>query len=204
MKNLSFRYDDCKEIIDAFGKDEIEKHFESLFKDLEKYVEVNNLDGRVEINRVLLGTAVIDYFYDILRIKTLHKYIEKVNSEKVIAYTSYWLLQRKPLIFIPEKCEINEDLSTVNERFILQYITDYLSERVRKKHIVMREEKGVQNFVKSLLYYLFYRKYDAQSLEMIIIAFMGGQIYEQTDIDISEEMHPFDSEREQFHDSIHS
>jgi len=42
------------------------------------------------------------------------------------------------------------------------------------------------------LYYLVYRKVDAQSLEMILTAFMAGQIYESTDKDISDELHPFD------------
>jgi hypothetical protein len=33
---------------------------------------------------------------------------------------------------------------------------------------------------------------NAQSLEMIIVAFLAGQIYESIDEDLSEQLHPFD------------
>lgn len=192
MKNLLFKYIDGKRIIEEFGEDEVNLRYKLLFEQLEEFIKANNLENIVSINRMLLANVVVDYFYDILRIKSLHTDIEKVNSEKVIAYTSYWLLQKRVLTFKITEDNFNESLATINERFVLQYITDYLSVRIRKEHIVLREEKGIQNFVKSLLYYFAYRKYDAQSIEMIIIAFMAGQIYERDDQDISSEMHPYD------------
>ena len=68
---------------------------------------------------------------------------------------------------------------------------------MRGDHIFVRSNEGLQNFSKFLLYYLIYRMHNAQSLEMIISAFMAGQIYERTDRDISNELHPYDIDIEQ-------
>lgn len=196
MRNLRFEYVSCEDIVEFFGNDKIQRRFDSIYEAMEIFLEQNNLQDKVVINKMLLSTAVIDYFNDIKRIKDFHIQIEKTNSEKVIAYTSYWLLRRNPLQVSDGDAIKDRRLATLNERFVLQYICNYLSVRECDGHIFTRSNAGLKNFSKLLLYYLVYRLYNAQSLEMIISAFMAGQIYERTDKDISDELHPYDMDIE--------
>ena len=192
MKNMSFKNYKCDNIISEFGEDKVEERYSKLFDEMTKFLEVNELNGKAVINKEILANVVIDYFCDILRLKSFHVDIKKTNSQKVIAYTSYWLLYRKPIQIINNDSD-DKRYVTLNERFVLQYILDYLSERERGGHILSRESEGLKNFSGLMLYYLVYRSHDAQSLEMIITSFLAGQIYERTDTDISKELHPFDN-----------
>ena len=192
MKNLFCEYFSCEDLIKYFGKDKFEKRYNTTLKMMEEFISTNDLSGKVLVDRMTLANVIIDYFSDVKRLKEFHKDIKKINSEKVISYMSYWILRRKPLQIIENATAHNKDLITINERFVLQYILNYLSERECKTHILLRENVGLQNFSGLLLYYLVYREVDAQSLEMILTAFMAGQIYESTDKDISDELHPFD------------
>lgn len=194
MKHLIFEYLRSDDIIEVFGKEKIQTRFDALYQEMVLFLKQSNVSDKVTINRMLLATAVIDYFNDIKRIKDFHERIEKTNSEKVIAYTSYWILQRSPLQAKDGDVLKDRKLATINERFVLQYICNYLCVRQRNGHIFKRTNIGLVNFSKFLLYYLIYRLHNAQSLEMIICAFMAGQIYEQTSRDISDELHPFDSD----------
>lgn len=192
MKNLRFEYVSCDDITEIFGRKKLEERFDSLYHSMKTFIDSNELQDKVTINKCLLSAAIVDYFNDIKRIKDFHDQIEQTNSEKVIAYTSYWLIHRCPLQVSAEDAMWDRRLATINERFVLQYICNYLSVRERGSHIFLRPNTGLKNFSSFLLYYLIYRMHNAQSLEMIISAFMAGQIYERTDTDISNELHPYD------------
>ena len=192
MKHLVFEYISCDELIDEFGEQKIIDRYNTLYEEMQLFIKQNGLLDQAEVNKTILANVIIDYFYDIKRIKTFHVRISKANSEKVIAYTAYWILHRKP-IQVKNNALNNFKMSTLNERFVLQYVLDYLSQRERKSHILLRENVGLKNFCKFMLYYFIYRSHDAQSLEMIITAFLAGQIYEQIDSDISDILHPFDN-----------
>jgi hypothetical protein len=191
LKDISFKYYKCDDLIQKFGEEKLGDRFSKLFSEMIEFLNMNNLRGKATVNKVLLANVVIDYFSDIMRLKDFHTDIDRVNSQKVISYTAYWLLYRKP-IQIADDISDNKELATLNERFVLQYILNYLSERERRSHILLRQNKGLENFAGLMLYYLVYRRYDAQAIEMIITAFLAGQIYERTDEDITEQLHPFD------------
>lgn len=191
LKNISVNFYKCDDLIAQFGEKKLADRYDNLLNEMEGFIVMNGLQDKAVVNRMLLAEAVRDYFYDILRLKNFHSDIERTCSEKVIGYSSYWLLYRKP-IQITEIPSTNKDLVTLNERFVLQYILNYLSVRERGKHILLRENLGLKNFSEFMLYYLAYRKHDAQSLEMIITAFLAGQIYENIDEDITEQLHPYD------------
>ena len=192
MNNITFKFLNCDDIVAEFGEEKIEKRWNTLYQELCEFLEQNNLSSVATVNKFLLSQATIDYFYDIKRLKEFNR-TEKANSQKVIAYTAYWLLRKKPIQISNPQSENQSnitELATLNERFVLQYIFNYLSERERGSHIFLRDNKGLKNFSATMLYYLIYRVRDAQSLEMIIISFLAGQIYEQTDKDISTDLHP--------------
>ena len=192
MKHLIFKSFSCTDLFNEFGENKIEERYDTLYEEMNLFLDQNDLHDCAEVNKTILAYLIIDYYYDIKRIKNFHTKIEKPNSEKVIAYTAYWILHRKP-IQVKSDLTSSKKISTLNERFVLQYILNYLSERERGSHILLRENSGLKNFSKYMLYYLIYRSHDAQSLEMIITAFLAGQIYEQIDSDISELLHPFDN-----------
>jgi len=178
------------EIAADFGIEIISKRWTSVYENMTFFVEQMGLSYSVSVDRFLLSTVISDYFNDIKRLKDFHS-INETNSIKETAYMSYWILRRKPLQ-ITDKTVDNKDLVMINEKFVLQYICTYLSIRERKEHILLRSNKGLENFSGMLLYFLIYRVHDPYSLEMIIMAFFAGQIYEQIDTDISSEFHPYD------------
>jgi hypothetical protein len=199
MTGITFEHLRCDDIIEAFGKDYIESRWNTLFTEMGEYLKKNGLSTVASVDKFLLTNAVLDSCTDIKRLKDFTK-IEKVNSQKIIAYTAYWLLRRKPIQIYNPQAKIDDlvilrELTTLNERFVLQYILDYLSTRERGSHILSRPNEELKNFSGMLLYYLIYRLRDAQSLEMMITAFFAGQVYERTDGDISPELHPYDNHR---------
>lgn len=195
MNHLTFEYLSCEDLIKEFGEGKLRERYNSVYDSANSFLISNNLSDIAYINKSSLANVIIDYFNDIKRIKSFHKKIEKVNSQKVIAYLSYWFLRRKPIQIKDENADVKK-LSIINEQFILQYIFSYLSVRMRKDQLLLRENVGLKNFSQSMLYYLIYRLRDPQSLEMVITAFMAGQIYENIAVDISNELHPYDTNQD--------
>lgn len=195
MNHLTFEYLSCEDLIKEFGEGKLRERYNSVYDAANSFLISNNLSDIAYINKSSLANVIVDYFNDIKRIKSFHKKIEKVNSQKVIAYLSYWFLRRKPIQIKDENADVKK-LSIINEQFILQYIFSYLSVRMRKDQLLLRENVGLKNFSQSMLYYLIYRLRDPQSLEMVITAFMAGQIYENIDVDISNELHPYDTNQD--------
>jgi len=196
MTDITFDYFRCDDRLELFGKDKIEQKWNVLYEEMDFFLRQNDLSSAATIDKFLLSKAILDFYADIKRLKDFHK-IKEVNSQKAIAYTAFWLLRRKPIQVYNAQAKI-DDLSvfkvlpTLNERFVLQYILNYLSVREKKSHILARDEEGLKVFSGMLLYYLEYRLRDAQSLEMILMSFFAGQVYEQTDEDISSKLHPYD------------
>jgi len=193
VDNIIFKYYRCDDILEVFGKKKVEKRWNTLYTEMNDFLEKFGFSSVASVNKILLSNALLDYFQDIKRLKDFHG-IEKVNSQKVIAYTAFWLLQRKPIQIVNPQSEEEQpnirELATLNERFILQYIFNYFGERERKSHIFLRENIGLKNYSDMMLYYLLYRVRDPHSLEMIIASFHAGQIYERIDEDISAELRP--------------
>jgi len=172
------------------------ERYNTLFDQMDIFIKANDLSEAVSINRLLLCAAVRDYFIDVRRLKEFQS-LDHTNSIKITAYTAFWILRKKPL----QVCDNEKaakaytdgcDLTIINERFVSLYICNYLSARPRKSHILLRQEWWLKSFANMLLYYLIYRLRDARSLELMLLAFLAGQVYERTDNDISGELHPFD------------
>ena len=157
------------------------ERYAALLSNIEKYIGTLKCPSdSVSINKFSLSCMLIDYFIDVSRLKDFHK-IQHINSIKIVAYTSYWFLRRKPI-------QINSDedrLLYANEKFITLYILDFLMSE-KNGNILTRKEKGLQIFNKQLLYYLKYRPIDPQGIEMMLLSFFAGQIYQSLDVDLSE------------------
>jgi len=196
MINISFDYSSYEDLINVFGKKELEQKWNALFQEMNEFLEKNGLASDAFVDKLLLSNAITDFYADIKRLKDFAK-IKNINSQKTTAYTAYWLLRRKPIQISNAQTKTDDlstlkGLTTLNERFVLQYILNYLSVREVGAPVLERSNVGLQNFCGTMLYYLIYRLHDAQSLEMILMAFLAGQVYERTDKDLDKELHPYD------------
>ena len=181
MNNIKAEFVEPKELLQQFvaDNDKFEDRFTSLLTDINAFIKTNGLVDKVKVNNLTLGYTLVDYFEDIRRLKLFHN-IEHINSEKIVAYTSYWILKRKPIQLVTE----DKDLLYINERFVLAYISDFISS-VDKGSVLVREESGLKAFKETLFYFLKYRVATANMLELAIISFFAGRIYENDKEDIS-------------------
>lgn len=180
MLKMQSKFDPPTDIIDTEKKrKKFLLRYNSLYSQMKIYVEKSGYSEDVIINEIMLGYALVDYFEDIERIKRFHN-IQHINSIKVTAYTIYWLLQRKPIQIISN----SKDLLYVNEHFALAFVLNFLSTK-NKGHIALRQNTGLVAFKESLFYFFKFRQFNAQDIELMIIAFFAGQIYQESNADLS-------------------
>jgi len=160
-------YDD---LIIEFSRKKLEDRYEMLYKSAETFITEMGYQ-KVIIDEFALLYAMFDYFADISRLKLFHK-INLVNEVKIISYEVYWLLKRKPL----QICESNKENVFINERFVLSIILNCLSSEGNIPFIELGNEK-ISFFTEPLYYFLKFRPIDAQSVEMMILAFFAGTVY---------------------------
>lgn len=167
-----------------------ENRFISLFEDMKNFIEANKLTEKVFIDPILLGYTLIDYFEDVRRLKEFHN-VKHINAVRVTAYTAYWLLRRKPIQVIHG----NEDkeLVFINERFVLAYILSFLS-NYDKGEFFSETKSGLDSYADSLFYFLKYRFTSANGLELAIMSFFAGQIYQEDSEDISEKLGKYEKD----------
>lgn len=193
MINMHSEFVPPKNIIDTSKKEEkFKNRYKSLYAQMKEYIEASGCSDKVKINEIILGYMLVDYFEDIDRLKKFHN-LDHLNSIKLVAYTVYWLLRRKPIQVLSN----DKDLQYINERFALMFVLTFLScEDEDKKHIAARENKGLVTFIDLLFYFFKFRQFNAQDIELMITAFFAGQIYQETSRDISGELPPSDYEDE--------
>ena len=98
----------------------------------------------------------------------------KLNEIKIKAYETFWLLKRKPLQL---KGQVEDDkFLYVNEKFLLTRLTSFMLGDDINKPIVCENSTMFKNFLDTLYYYLKFRKCDAQSMELMLLAFKAGQL----------------------------
>lgn len=185
MDSIRSNYVRADKVISDFAEsnNKFEKRFDVLFQEINHFIKEDQSEGSAYVNEMILGYALLDYFEDVERLKAFHK-VEHINSIRIISYTAFWLLKRKPIQVYPN---INDKkLVYINERFVLSYILSFLSQE--GKNIDEQDKKGVESFTQSLLYFLKYRLTNVNSLEMIIMSFFGGQIYQEDKIDLSSQI----------------
>ena len=182
MDNISPAYIKVTDILSnrVNNKEKFIERFVSIATDIEAFIDSSGLKNKVSLNYLSLGTTLVDYFEDISRLKKFHR-VEHINSIKIVAYLSYWILKRKPIQIL----DVDKSLLYVNERFVLAYILDFLSS---DQHILKRTNEGLKGFAETLFYVLKYRTSDAAIIEMTILSFFAGQIYQEKNEDLSQKL----------------
>ena len=131
-----------------------------------------------QLNPMLLGNTVMDYYTDMVRIKEFHP-IEFTNVYKRIGYMVYWFLKRKPIQIVSDSGDVEVD---INERFMVSYIiNEFLNAKGKKNPDVKWNEcwsripdNRKNNFFDNWVYFLTYRGYTAQTLELALMNFEMG------------------------------
>lgn len=174
MNNIENTYINYDELVKAVGgEDKIKSRIEQISQQMLDFLKVNRLEEIAYIHEMALTHAVMDYFSDIQRLKDYQK-IEHVNEIKIKAYETFWLLKRKPLQLVGQ---IDDDRYLyVNEKFLLTRLTSFMLGDNINVPIVEEKRIAFTNFLDTLYYYLKFRRCDAQSIELMLLAFKAGQI----------------------------
>ncbi len=173
----------ASEVLAKYGISEtkFQERYRTLLSEMNHFLQEGHYKEKgASVNTSILGNALIDYFIDIKRLEDFHQ-IKNGNSIKIIAYMAYWLLRRQPI----QISESDSDLLYLNELFVYMFVLDALCVE-GLGNILQREESGLESFKSTFLYFLKFRYYSPQALEMIIMAFMAGQIYQESKKDISD------------------
>lgn len=174
MPNSCIHYELYEYIFKYVAKEVIESRYELLVSVYEDFINKENMTGKVVLNKLVLGYAIMDYFSDIARIKQFHG-ITRVNETKICAYESFWLLKRKPLQVV----EADDNFPFCNEQFVFLRVLQLLSGGDAKIDIF--NNPALRPFLESLFYFLKFRNCDAQSLEFAFQAFAAGVQFQKLD-----------------------
>lgn len=166
------RYDmDYTELIRIVGENNFYSRFDELLNSINKFLSNAGYPDFYECNERILYHVLLDYFSDISRLKEFHD-IKHTKSAKVIAYTVYWLLRRKP-IQIKEFSNSEYDIF-VNERFACNLL---ISDCLLGNDISITDSDVIDDldkYVDLLLYYFKYRQLNPQVIELLIESFKIG------------------------------
>lgn len=173
MNNIENTYINYEGLIKIVGEEVIQNRIEQISQEMIDFLNVHDLNDVAYIHKMALTHAIMDYFSDIQRLKD-YQQIEHINEVKIKAYETFWLLKRKPLQL---KCQLEDDrLLYVNEKFLMTRLTSFmLGDKINEPLI---DQKGIafKNFLNTLYYYLKFRRCDAQSIEIMLLAFKAGQL----------------------------
>lgn len=159
---------DYEALIKKVGEEIFDDFFRFIQEQAVKFIEAASYAESVVCNDRILLHVLLDYFSDIERLKEFHG-IENIRTNKVFAYTAYWILRRKPLQFVADSIE--EPDVFVNERFALFLIMNECLLQGVNLALDGESKKRFDEYIDFLLYYFKYRECSPQALEMLIETF---------------------------------
>lgn len=172
MNNIENTYIKYDKLVSSVGEQVIRSRIQQISQEMLDFLKTNDLEEIAYIHQMALTHAIMDYFSDIQRLKEYQE-IEHVNEIKIKAYETFWLLKRKPLQL---STQIEDDrFLYVNEKFLLTRLASFMLEDDINKPIVGEKQTAFKNFLNTLYYYLKFRKCDAQSMELMLLAFKAGR-----------------------------
>lgn len=175
MNNIESIYSNYEEILEEFTQEVIRSRFTFLYRECGRFLDSVDLQEAVRVDEVVLMHAVLDYFSDVSRLKKYH-HINHINEVKVISYESFWLLRRKPLQIIKE-AQQDDFLSFVNEKFVFSRMASFLVGDRANQVLQGEDKKAFLNYLDTLYYFLKYRQYDPQMLELMMLGFRAGELW---------------------------
>jgi len=157
--------------------EKFKKRFSALHDEMFQFIKGVDEESLL-LDDMLLSYALLDYFEDIERLKLYH-HLEHINAIKIASHLAFWLIKRKPI----QVKRPNIRYIDINERFVLMYLLDFLSDE--DDLLLDREFSGIKSFSETLFFTLKYRLLSPDILELAIISFFAGRIYQSKDKDLS-------------------
>lgn len=173
MKNIKSIYTNYADNWDNEDIEKISKRYQFLYQEMSDFIKRIDAEDKLQINGRSLMHTVMEYFEDIAKLKSAHN-LKHANEPKVIAYTAYWLLRRKPIQLLIED---DDDLVFANEKFVLSFMIQFMTKGRETVPLADDDLDLYRGFLNTLYYYLKYRKLDAQSLELILMSFKAGTLF---------------------------
>lgn len=174
MKNIKSIYTDYADNWNDVEKEKISKRYQFLYQEMNDFIKRIDATDKLQINGRLLMHTVLEYYEDIAKLKMAHD-LKHANEPKVIAYTAYWLLRRKPIQLLVE--DNNDDYVFANEKFVLTFMVQFMTKERETVPLADDDLETYRGFLNTLYYYLKFRKLDAQSLELILMSFKAGVLF---------------------------
>lgn len=168
--------DSYPDLIDRFGREKFTKRLEFLLGRAEQIISNRGAGDFARVSPKLMRDALLDYAADIERLKDFHG-IERTNPFKVAAYTTYWLLRRKPIQIVTDPDD-GQEIRDLNEWFAVSIFIS-MAYDTRHPNIQAAEEKSDFNtFLRSLHYGMVYRILNPQALELTHLALAVSPPYD--------------------------
>ena len=173
-----------RHLVDGNFIDEIiiSDRYKNRFEEIQSLLEKYGLDDCCIVNPRLLWFAILSYFEDIARLKNFHEH-QYVQPDKIYAYEVFWYL-RNNVIQIVKQDTIPEEYLHVNEYvfsfWLLKNISTELESRFKPNIQIddfitkLEEHELIVDFRQKLFYTFKYRSYTAQSLFLMVEAFMAA------------------------------
>lgn len=172
MNNIEKIYQSYGPVMEEFTEDVIKACYENIYQEMENFIKSYFLEENLKVDDIALTHAVLDYYTDVSRLKKLHN-IKQINTTKVYAYESYWLLRRHP-IQILKNPDNEEKVVFANEKFVFSRISQFLLNENMEMNIAEENKKSILNYFDTFYYYLKFRDYNPQIFEMLILSFNAG------------------------------
>lgn len=145
-----------------------------LCQEMTEFIVIAGFEKCITVNRELLFEAIINYFNTVSRCKEYH--IHEFHELKVVSYMAYYLLQSKPLVVRDNVHLDNDKIRTINERFVLLFLLNYMSGQLGNTHILLQNDAEVKLFCKNLFYMLISHFENVYCLENLISSFLHSRI----------------------------
>lgn len=171
-KNITENY---KEFLEGANRQKFQNRLQELVDTANRFIEEAGYSGYVECNERIMLNVLLDYWTDVERLQVFHN-IERVRTEKIVAYTISWLIRRKPLQFVkfpPEERDI-----FVNERFAAYLMINECLSDDNKKYVPEQYQYKLDEYIDLVLYYFKYREVNPRVVELAIESFKMGLLVE--------------------------
>ena len=160
-----------EELFEKIGKNNFQSRFKELLNAIQTFLTTAEYPDYVYCNEDILNQVLLDYYSDIARLKEFHK-IKHTKTDKVMAYTLYWFLKRKP-IQIDMQSDDNRDVY-VNERCACSML--FSECLLEDPNLVVSGDtlEKYNDYIDLILYYFKYRELNPQVIELMIESFKTG------------------------------
>lgn len=179
MDHIENIYTNYQPLVEEFGEEMITDRYSIIYTEIQEFFKSIRGGDKLSIDPVVLMHTVLDYYSDVSSMKRFHgwKTIDRVKS---MAYESFWLLRRKPIQIQAGKGQADDKLTFSNEKFVFSRIASYLVHNSGNIDLLKEQNnQAFQKYLDSLYYFLKYKNYDAQMLEIMMLGFQAGAMAAQ-------------------------